>query len=246
MADVRTVMDAAVSERAVLFGYSEGGPMSVLFASTYPAMISALVLYGSYAKTQDPDDDYPWPATREERERYAKQVEEDGGWETDMRRMCPGAGEAMARWWAARASAAASPGAARDLVLMNSLIDVREILPPVELPRLVLHKTGDLDSNVEEGRYIAERIPCARFIELPGSDHVPWIEADQVVDEIEEFVTRVRPAPRANRVLATILFADLVNSTKHAPTRATTAGERSRRATTRPFAACSSASAASR
>jgi class 3 adenylate cyclase len=216
MADVRTVMDAAESERAVLFGYSEGGPMSVLFAATYPDMISALVLYGSYAKRQDPDDDYPWPATREERERYARQVEQDWGWEADIRRMCPGADEAMARWWATRARAAASPGAARDLVLMNSLIDIREILATVQVPALVLHRTGDLDSNVEEGRYIAERIPGARFIELPGSDHVPWIEADQVVDEIEEFITGVRPAPHADRVLATVLFTDLVNSTKHA------------------------------
>ncbi len=216
MADVRVVMDAAESERAVLFGYSEGGPMSVLFAATYPDMISALVLYGAYAKRQDPDDDYPWAATREERERYAKQVEEDWGWEADMRRMCPGADQAMARWWATRARAAASPGAARDLVLMNSVTDIREILPTVKVPALVLHRTGDLDSNVEEGRYIAQRIPSARFVELSGSDHVPWIDADQVVDEIEEFVTGVRPAPQADRVLATVLFTDLVDSTKRA------------------------------
>jgi class 3 adenylate cyclase/dienelactone hydrolase len=216
MGDVRAVMDAAGSERAALFGYSEGGPMCVLFAATYPDMTSALVLYGTYAKRQDPDDEYPWAPTREARQAYAKQVEEDWGWEADMRRMCPGADEAMARWWAARARAAASPGAARDLILMNSLIDIREILPTIQVPTLVLHRTGDLDSGVDEGRYIADRITGARFVELQGDDHVPWIDADQVVDEIEEFLTGVRPAPEPDRVLATVLFTDLVESTKRA------------------------------
>jgi class 3 adenylate cyclase len=216
MDDVRAIMDAAGSKRAALFGYSEGGPMSVLFAATYPDMTSALVLYGTYAKRQDPDDDYPWAPEREARQRYAKQVEEDWGWEADMRTMCPGADEAMARWWATRARAAASPGAARDLILMNSLIDVRHVLPTVQVPTLVLHRTGDLDSSVDEGRYVAEHIPGARFVELPGDDHVPWIDADQVVDEIEEFLTGVRPAPEPDRVLATVLFTDIVGSTERA------------------------------
>jgi class 3 adenylate cyclase len=216
MEDVRAVMDAAGSERAVLFGYSEGGPMCVLFAATYPEMTSALVLYGTYAKRQDPDEDYPWASTRETRQRYAKQIEEDWGWEADMRTMCPSADEAMARWWAIRARAAASPGAARDLILMNSLIDIREILPTIQVPTLVMHRTGDRDSKVDEGRYITERIPGARFVELSGDDHVPWIDADQVVDEIEEFATGVRPAPESDRVLATVLFTDLVESTKRA------------------------------
>jgi class 3 adenylate cyclase len=188
----------------------------MLLAATYPELTSALVLYGTYAKRQDPDDDYPWAPLREVRESYAKQVEEDWGWEADMRRMCPGADEAMARWWATRARAAASPGSARDLVLMNSLIDIRAILPTIQAPTLVLHRTGDLDSKVDEGRYIASRIPGARFLELAGDDHVPWIDADQVVDEVEEFVTGVRPAPEPDRVLATVLFTDIVGSTEQA------------------------------
>ena len=216
MGDVRAVMDAAGSERAALFGYSEGGPMCVLFAATYPDMTSALVLYGTYAKRQDPDDEYPWAQTREARQSYAEQVEADWGWEADMRRMCPGADETMARWWAARARAAASPGAARDLILMNSLIDVRQVLPTIQVLTLVLHRTGDLDSQVEEGRYVADHVPGARFVELSGDDHVPWIDADQVVDEVEEFVTGVRPAPEPDRVLATVLFTDLVESTRRA------------------------------
>jgi pimeloyl-ACP methyl ester carboxylesterase len=218
MGDVRSVMQAAESEGAVLFGYSEGGHMSVLFAATYPELTSALVLYGTYAKRQDPDKEYPWAPTRAVRKSYAKQIEEDWGWEADMRRMCPSADEVMARWWATRARAAASPGAARDLILMNSLIDIREILPTIQAPTLVLHRTGDLDSKVDEGRYIAARIPGARFVELSGDDHVPWIDPDQVVDEIEEFLTGVRPPPEVDRVLATVLFTDIVGSTEQVAT----------------------------
>jgi class 3 adenylate cyclase len=216
MDDVRAVMDAAGSERAALFGYSEGGPMSVLFAATYPEMSTALVLYGTYAKRSRPDDDYPWAATWEERQRYAKETEENWGSDADLHRLCPGADAAMAEWWGARARAAASPGAARDLILMNSLIDVRHVLPAVQVPTLVLHRSGDLDSHPEEGRYVAEHIPGARFVELPGADHVPWIDADQVVDEVEEFLTGARPAPEPDRVLATVLFTDIVGSTQRA------------------------------
>ena len=213
MDDVRAVMDAAGSERAALLGYSEGGPLSILFAATYPERTSALVLYGTYAKRCDPDADYPWAPTREVREAYAKQIELEWGWEADMGRMAPTADEAMARWWAARAHAAASPGAARALILMNSEMDVRHVLPAIRVPTLVMHRSGDRDARVEEGRYIAERISGARFVELPGEDHVPWIDADGFLAEVEEFLTGVRPAPELDRVLATILFTDIVGST---------------------------------
>ncbi|HVH52247.1 MAG TPA: adenylate/guanylate cyclase domain-containing protein [Gaiellaceae bacterium] len=216
MDDVRAVMDAVGSERAAIFGYSEGGPMSVLFAATYPSRTTALVLYGTYAKRRDPTEDYPWAPTREERERYAEEIELAWAWEADMRRMAPTADEAGAAWWARRAHAAASPGAARDLILMNSQIDVRNILSAVTVPTLVLHRTGDSDSRVEEGRYIADHVPGARFEELPGDDHVPWMNGDQVVDEIEEFLTGVRPAPEPDRVLMTLLFTDIVGSTDKA------------------------------
>ncbi len=216
MGDVRAVTDAAGSERAALFGYSEGGPMSCLFAATYPERTSALVLYGTYAKRRDPDDDYPWAPTREERLAYADEIERAWGSEADMARMAPGADPAMQRWWATRARAAASPGAARALILMNSEIDVRAVLPSIRVPTLVLHRSGDRDSRPAEGRYIAERIPGARFVELPGDDHIPWIDADQIVDEVQEFLTGVRPAPEPDRVLATVLFTDIVGSTERA------------------------------
>lgn len=215
MDDVRAVMDAVDSERAALFGYSEGGPMCVLFAATYPERTSALVLYGTYAKRLR-SDDYPWAPTESERRAYAEEIERDWAFRADMIRMCPSADEAMAEWWAARARAAASPGAARALIEMNSHIDVRDILPVVRAPTLVMHRTGDPDSHIEEGRYIARRIPGARFVELAGSDHVPWIDADQALDEIQEFLTGVRPPPKRDRVLATLLMTDLSGSTEMA------------------------------
>jgi pimeloyl-ACP methyl ester carboxylesterase/class 3 adenylate cyclase len=213
MDDVRAVMDAAGSESAILFGYSEGGPMSVLFAATYPERVRSLILYGTYAKRANPDEEYPWASTWAARERYAAEIEETWGTNADLERMAPGTDEHFGRWWAARARTSCSPAAARDLILMNSQIDVRDILPAVRVPALVLHRTGDQDSCVEEGRYIAGRIPGARFVELPGDVHVPWWQGDDILDEIEEFVTGAPARRLADRVLATLLFTDIVGST---------------------------------
>jgi class 3 adenylate cyclase len=130
--------------------------------------------------------------------------------------MAPSADESFARWWMARARAAASPGSARDLVVMNSQADIRDVLPTVQAPTLVIHRAGDRDARVEEGRYIAAHIPGARFIELPGDTHVPFWQPDDVIDEVEEFFTGLRPTRVADRVLATILFTDLVGSTERA------------------------------
>ncbi|HET9324189.1 MAG TPA: adenylate/guanylate cyclase domain-containing protein [Gaiellaceae bacterium] len=216
MDDVRAVMDAVGTKRAALMGYSEGGPLSMLFAATYPERTTSLVLYGTYAKRRDPDDDYPWCATWKERQAYADAVERDWGSEADLGTMAPNAGDAEVDWWRSRARAAASPGAAKALILMNSSIDVRGVLATIHVPTLVLHRTGDRDSHPEEGRYIAERIPGARFVELGGDDHSPWIDPDQVVDEVEEFLTGGRRAAEPDRVLATVLFTDIVGSTVQA------------------------------
>jgi DNA-binding SARP family transcriptional activator/pimeloyl-ACP methyl ester carboxylesterase len=187
MDDVRAVMDAAGSDRATLFGYSEGGPMSLLFAATYPERVSALVLYGAFA-ARTRSDDYPWAPSAAERAAYGEQIEREWGWEADMHRMCPSADHAMARWWGQRARAAASPGAARALVAMNSSVDVRHVLPAIRTPTLVIHRSGDIDVQVEEGRYIADRIPGARFVELPGEDHFVAIDPDRIIDEVEDFL----------------------------------------------------------
>ena len=192
MDDVRAVMDAADSRRAVLFGYSEGGPMAILFAATYPERTRALVLYGAYAKRLDPDDDYPWAPTREARAAYIEHLERDWGFEADMKMMCPSADEALARWWGERCRAAASPGAIKALNEMNSLIDVRALLPAIRVPTLVVHRGTDYDVRVEEGRYIAERIRGARFVELPGADHFVGVDPDQILDVVEPFLAELR------------------------------------------------------
>ncbi len=216
MDDVRAVMDAAGSERAVLLGYSEGCPMSILFAATYPDRVRALVLYGSYAKRLDPDADYPWAPTREARSAYIEGLARDWAFETDMKIMCPSADAAMARWWGERSRAAASPGAVRALMEMNSLIDVRALLDSIRVPTLVLHRGTDFDVKVEEGRYVAARIPGARFVELPGADHFVAVDPDQILDVVEPFLADcgASPAPSVDdRVLATLLAVDVVDAT---------------------------------
>ena len=216
MDDVRAVMDAVGSESAALFGYSEGGPLGTLFAATYPERVRALVLYGTYAKRRDPDVDYPWAPTWDERVAIAGELEETWGSNVDLGTMWPDPDEAEAAWFHRRGRAALSPAGARDLILMNSQVDVRDVLPTIQCPTLVLHRTGDRDASPEEGRYIARRIPGARFVELPGDDHTLVADPRVVLDEVEEFLTGVRPKPSTDRVLATILFTDLVGSTHRA------------------------------
>ena len=171
--------------------------MAILFAATYPERTRALVLYGAYAKRLDPDDDYPWAPTREARAAYIEHLERDWGFESDMKMMCPSADEALARWWGERCRAAASPGAIRALIEMNSLIDVRALLPAIRVPTLVVHRGTDFDVSVEEGRYIAERIRGARFVELPGADHFVGVDPDQILDVVEPFLAECGAAGRA-------------------------------------------------
>jgi class 3 adenylate cyclase len=190
--------------------------MSILFAATYPDRVRALVLYGTYAKRMDPDEDYPWAETREVRSAIIEKLFEEWGFESHMRMLAPSADDAMARWWRERSRAAASPGAVRALVQMNSLIDVRAVLPSIHVPTVVVHRTDDARTRLEEGRYIAERIPGARFVEIPGADHFVAVDADQILDVVEPFVAEAldAPPPPRDRVLATILFTDLAGSTE--------------------------------
>jgi pimeloyl-ACP methyl ester carboxylesterase len=216
MDDVRAVMEAVGSDSAALYGYSEGGPLCILFAATYPERVRALVLYGVYAKRSHPDEDYPWAPTQEQRELVARVLEETWGEDADVSELWPSADPGGVAWLLRRGRASLSPAGARDIILMNSKADVRDVLASVQCPTLVLHRTGDRDSQVAESRYIAERIPGARFVELDGADHVPWHDPDQILDEIEEFLTGVRPPALTDRVLATVLFTDLVGSTEKA------------------------------
>jgi pimeloyl-ACP methyl ester carboxylesterase len=221
MDDVRAVLEAVGSERAALFGHSEGGNMCVLFAATYPERTAALITLGCFAKRRDPDDDYPWAPTAENREESAEDVERNWGHlrPEDVEYYAPSrlGDEQFTRNLERYLRRAASPGAAAAILRMNSYIDVRDVLPTIRVPTLVLHRTGDHDVNVAEGRYLASRIPGAKFVELPGADH--WISAgdvDAIADEIEEFLTGTRPLPEPDRVLATVLFTDIVRSTERA------------------------------
>lgn len=213
MEDVHAVMDAVGSERAVLCGISEGGPMCSLFAATYPERTSALVMIGSYARRLQ-DDDYPWGPTAEQREHFFKEIREEWGGPVGIEQRAPSLmhDDRFRHWWATYLRNGASPGAALALTKMNAEIDIRPILPTVRVPTLVLHRTGDLCLRVEEGRYIADRIPGAKFVELPGVDHLPFVgDQDAMLDEIEEFLTGMRHAPEYDRVLATVLCTRIVN-----------------------------------
>jgi pimeloyl-ACP methyl ester carboxylesterase len=221
MDDVRAVLDAVGSERAALFGHSEGGNMCVLFAATYPERTTALITLGSFAKRRDPDDDYPWAPTAENREESAEDVERHWGHlrPEDVEYYAPSrlGDEPFVRNLEQYLRRAASPGAAAALLRMNSYIDIRHILPTIQVATLVLHRTGDHDVNIAEGRYLASKILEAKFVELAGDDH--WIAAgdvDALADEIQEFLTGTRPVPEPDRVLATVLFTDIVGSTERA------------------------------
>jgi class 3 adenylate cyclase len=216
MDDVRVVMDAVDCERAAIFGASEGGNMSMIFAASYPARTIALCTFGCTAK-RIWSPDYPWAPTREKRLDTFAETERYWttglGWE-DVAPSLDRAGLAeLARYY----RRCASPGAAVALLKMNTDVDVRDILPTIRVPTVVMHRTVDRDANVEEGRYIAAHIPGARFVEFPGADHSWWTQGrDAILDEIEELVTGARPAPQPNRVLATILVTDIVGSTERA------------------------------
>jgi hypothetical protein len=166
-----------------------------------PERVHGLVIYSSYARRLWAPD-YPWGFRPEERARYAAQLEQDWAWEADMRHMCPNADEELARWWGERCRAATSPGAARALIEMNSLVDVRDVLGAVQAPTLVLHRRHDVDANVAEGRYLAERIPGARFIELDGTDHFIAIRTRSSIRSKSSFAPwdpRLRPSRRSQR-----------------------------------------------
>ena len=207
MDDVRAVMEAVGSQRAALCGVSEGGPMCSLFAATYPERTTALMMIGTYAKrTWAPD--YPWAPTEEARQRFFAMMEREWGGPVGLAERAPSRADdpAFRDWWATYLRMGASPGAAVALTRMNSEVDVRHVLPTIRVPSLVLHRSGDLCLKVEEGRFVADAIPGARFVELPGVDHLPFVgDADAILDEMEEFLTGVSHVSTPERVLATVL-----------------------------------------
>jgi class 3 adenylate cyclase len=226
MDDVRAVMDAAGSERAALLGVSEGGAMSALFAATYPDRVTALILYGSFARTGS------HAMSQGELDARLNAIERE--WPDSMDPAVPAPSLAMdegyRRWWRTFIRHAASPGAAIGLLRMNSQIDVRDVLPTIRVPTLVLYRRDarfghgaaawreegeDVITPASEAAVMAEAIPGARIVELPGVDHLPWAgDIDPLLGEVEEFLTGARGGPEPDRVLATILFTDIVGSTE--------------------------------
>jgi pimeloyl-ACP methyl ester carboxylesterase/DNA-binding winged helix-turn-helix (wHTH) protein len=214
MDDVRAVMDAVGSERAALIGVSEGGPMCSLFAATYPEKTLALVMIGTYAK-RIRDAEYPWGPTLEQREHFFEVMREQWGGPVGIDERAPSvaADPEFRDWWATYLRMGASPGAAVALTQMNAEIDVRNVLPSIRVPSLVIHRQEDQCLKVEEGRFVAQRIPGAKFVELPGNDHLPFVgDQDAILDEVEEFLTGVRHPIEPDTVLATVLVARLVGT----------------------------------
>jgi len=213
MDDVRAVMDAVGSSKAALFGISEGGAMSMLFAATYPERTQSLILYGTYA------DFHTWVLPRDRFETFLEKIDRSWGQGESLNAFAPTkvADERFRQWWGRFERLGASPSAVIALMRMNSQIDVRHILPTIRVPTLVLHRGGDTRVNVEGGRYLAANIPGATYVELPGIDHVLWAnDASPAADEIEEFLTGTHAESEPDRVLATVMFTDIVDSTRRA------------------------------
>jgi DNA-binding SARP family transcriptional activator/pimeloyl-ACP methyl ester carboxylesterase len=218
MDDVRAVMDAVGSQRAALVGCSEGGSMSILFAATYPERTSALVLLGCFPRRLWAQD-YPWGPTSEERQKLLDSRQQAWGnaeWaarDAEWRVPSAASDEQFKRWWATYLRMSASPGAALAVSRMNNEIDVRHVLPAIRVPTLIIHQAGDRVVPVEASRYMAERIPGARYVELPGEDHLPFLaQQTATLDEVESFLTSLPRWPDLDQVLLTLLCLEVLDT----------------------------------
>jgi pimeloyl-ACP methyl ester carboxylesterase/class 3 adenylate cyclase len=214
MDDLRAVMDATGIERAAMLGLSEGGPLAMLFAATYPDRCRALVLYGTFARFSS------WIPTAERLQAMLDYIDRDWGSGVTAGRFAPSRRDdpVFEQWMGRFERLGASPAAAMALMRMNSQVDVTGILPAIRVPTLVIHRTDDQVVAVEGGRFLAEHMPGARYVELPGIDHFVFIgeNTSEIADQIEEFLTGSTATAEMDRVLATVLFTDIVGSTAHA------------------------------
>ncbi len=214
MDDVRAVMDAVGIERAAIFGISEGGSLATLFAASHPERSKALIIYGGFARFSD------WIPTQEALESLFQYIDKSWGSGEGWLKFAPTKEGDLAfqQWWGKFERLGASPGAVTTLMRMNSQIDITEILPSVNVPTLVIHRKDDMVVNVEAGRLLAERIPEAKYVELSGADHLPFVgeNSDRILDEMEQFLTGETSTPSIERVLATVVFTDIVGSTARA------------------------------
>lgn len=222
MDDLRVVLDEVGSERAALFGFSDAGCLCALFAATHPERTSALALYDTAASGAITED-FPWQWSDEQWTTYMEEMARSWGTRAYAEKVVPwfnpsqAGDELLVDWWARFMRQAASPNSAVAIERMWHLIDVRPVLPTVRVPTLVIHRTDDAIESVDAGRDISQRIPEARFVELPGGDNAPWAgDQDAVLDLVEEFFTGARHGFEVDRVLATVLFTDIVRSTERA------------------------------
>ncbi|HMF05386.1 MAG TPA: adenylate/guanylate cyclase domain-containing protein [Acidimicrobiia bacterium] len=216
--DLQAVMAAAGSERADLLGVSEGGTMAMLTAATHPGRVKALVLYGTFARLLE-SPEYPLGVTAEQLAKMAEISSRGWGEGIGLGAWAPSRQHdaELREWWGRLQRVAASPGTIRNIFGLYPQVDIRDVLPAIPVPTLVLHRRDDRMVDVEMGRYLADHIPGAKFVELEGTDHLFFTgDADAIIDEIQEFLTGVRPLPAVERVLATVLFTDIVDSTRHA------------------------------
>ncbi len=223
MDDIRAVMESAGSKRAAIMGVSEGGPMTLLFAATYPERTAAAILYGSgasYVQTEE----YPWPPSSEEWDELIRQTSARTEtrawlqWALELEAPSVAHDEAIRRWWRTWLLTSASPGALVALWRMNIGIDVRHALPAIRVPTLLVHRDRDKVYNVGEARYMAERIPDTNLVELPGEDHAWWVDPEPLAGEVQRFLQGLWDrgewdVVESERVLATVLFTDIVGST---------------------------------
>jgi pimeloyl-ACP methyl ester carboxylesterase len=216
MDDVRAVLDAVGWERAAIWGVSEGGPMAMMFAATYPERTQALLLYGTYARFSR-SSDYPHGYPAELNDRWLPMLDTIWGTGELSRSFAPSVtgDAAMLRVLARLERMAMSPGTARKLFGLMTQIDVRHVLPAIRVPTLILHRADDKPVRVGHARFLAEHIAGARYVELAGADHLPWCgDTDGLLDEVREFLTGERAEAEPDRVLTTILFCDIVDSTQ--------------------------------
>lgn len=216
MEDVHAVMQAVGAERAALVGSSEGGPMCALFAATYPEKARALIMIGSYPRRCQAEN-YPIGPTSEETSAFMRSLVENWGTPFGLAERAPSLvdDDRFRAWWSRYLRSGTSPGAAATLFEANAEIDIREILPTVRVPTLLIHATGDRAIPVAHSRWMAERIPGAKLLEIETEDHLPWLGgAEQILSAIEEFLTGTHHSAASDRILSTVMFTDIVGSTQ--------------------------------
>ena len=216
MDDLHAVLDATASDKAVVIGVSEGGPMSMLFAATHPELVSSLILYGTYAKMVE-GPDYPSGAPDSALDRWGELMRRDWGGPVGVHLWAPSMDDDpdFAEWWGRLLRQGTSPAGAIALVDLYRELDVRPVLSSISAPTLIVHRSDDKIVRVAQARYLAEHIRGARYVELPGIDHLVWVgDQDAILAEVEEFLLGSHRGPDPERALATVLFTDIVGSTE--------------------------------